>query len=64
MVRAVAPDSFVIRLAGPGTDAPPALAARRGGHGAIAERNLVGPEGGQVLAERAVGLTSSLRPER
>ena len=46
--------------------ATPALswrAARGGGYSAIAESNLVGPEGGRVLVERTVKLINSLWPQ-
>jgi hypothetical protein len=47
-------------LAGPGSQVPTARAARGGGYRAIAESNLVGPEGGQVVADRTVNLINSL----
>jgi hypothetical protein len=62
--RSRALQTFVIQLAGPGTYVPTGRAARGGGYSAIAESNLVGPEGGQVLADRTVELVNSLWPER
>jgi hypothetical protein len=61
--RSRALQTFVIQLAGPGTYVPTGRAARGGGYSAIAESNLVGPEGGQVLADRTVELMNSLWPE-
>ncbi|QDV69575.1 hypothetical protein Poly24_32910 [Rosistilla carotiformis] len=52
--RSPALQTFVIQLAGPGTYVPSARAARGGGYSAIVESNLVGPEGGQVLADQTV----------
>jgi hypothetical protein len=42
---------------------PTARAVRGGGYSAIAESNLVGPEGGQALTDRTVDLVNSLWPE-
>ena len=58
--RSRALQTFVIQLAGPGSYLPTARAARGGGYSAIVESNLVGPEGGQVLADRTVELINSL----
>ena len=60
--RSQALQTFVIQLAGPGSYLPTARAARGGGYSAIAESNLVGPEGGQVLVEKTVDLINSLWP--
>jgi hypothetical protein len=62
--RSRALQTFVIQLAGPGSYVPTAPAARGGGYSAIAESNLVGPEGGQVLADWTVELINSLWPEK
>jgi hypothetical protein len=62
--RSRALQTFVFQLAGSGSYVPTARAARGGGYSAIAESNLVGPEGGQVLADRTVELINSLWPER
>jgi hypothetical protein len=62
--RSRALQTFVIQLAGPGSYVPTARAARGGGYSAIAESNLVGPQGGQVLADRTVELINTLWPER
>ena len=62
--RSRALQTFVIQLAGPGSYLPTARAARGGGYSAIVESNLVGPEGGQVLADRTVELINSLWPEK
>ena len=61
--RSRALQTFVIQLAGPGTYVPTGRAARGGGYSATAESNLVGPEGGQALADRTVELMNSLWPE-
>jgi hypothetical protein len=61
--RSRALQTFLIQLAGPGTYLPTGRAARGGGYSAIAESNLVGPEGGQVLVDRTVKLINSLWPE-
>jgi hypothetical protein len=62
--RSRALQTFVIQLAGPGTYVPTARAVRGGGYSAIAESNVVGPEGGQVVADRTVELINSLWPEK
>ena len=62
--RSRAIQTFVIQLAGPGSYVPTAGAVRGGGYSAIVESNLVGPEGGQVLADRTVELIDSLWPEK
>jgi len=61
--RSRALQTFVIQLAGPGSYLPTGRAVRGGGYSAIAESNLVGPEGGQVLADRTVELINSLWAE-
>jgi hypothetical protein len=61
--RSRALQTFLIQLAGPGTYVPTGRAAQGGGYSAIAESNVVGPEGGQVLADRTVELINSLWPE-
>ena len=60
--RSRALQTFVIQLAGPGSYLPTARAAHGGGYSAIVESNRVGPEGGQVLADRTVDLINSLWP--
>jgi len=54
--------TFVIQLAGHGTYVPTPPAVRGGGYSAIAASNVVGPEGGQALVDRTVGLINSLWP--
>lgn len=61
--RSRALQTFIIQLAGPGSYLPTERAARGGGYSAIVESNLVGPEGGQVLADQTVDLINSLWPE-
>lgn len=58
--RSPALQTFVIQLAGPGSYVPTQLAAHGGGYSAIVESNKVGPEGGQVLADKTVELMKSL----
>ncbi|WP_074311293.1 hypothetical protein [Singulisphaera sp. GP187] len=60
--RSRALQTFIIQLAGPGSYLPTERAARGGGYSAIVESNLVGPEGGQVLADQTVELINSLWP--
>ncbi len=62
--RSRALQTFIIQLAGSGSYVPTARAARGGGYSAIAESNVVGPEGGQVLADWTVELINSLWPEK
>ncbi|MCA1686945.1 MAG: hypothetical protein LC745_13440, partial [Planctomycetia bacterium] len=60
--RSRALQTFVVQFVGPGSYVPTGRAAWGGGYSAIAESNLVGPEGGQVLTERTVELINSLWP--
>lgn len=60
--RSPALQTFVIQLAGPGSYLPTERAARGGGYSAIAESNLVGPEGGQALVEQTLELINALWP--
>ncbi len=52
--RSPALQTFLIQLAGPGTYVPTQKAVDGGSYSAIAESNLVGPEGGQELAEKTL----------
>jgi len=53
--RSKALQTFVIQLAaGPGTYLPTERAVHGAGYSAVAQSNLVGPEGGQVLVDRTV----------
>ncbi|MCC6152130.1 MAG: hypothetical protein IT367_00115 [Candidatus Hydrogenedentes bacterium] len=54
--------TFVIQLAGPGTYVPTPRAQRGGGYSAIIESNVVGAEGGQVLADKTVEAVNALWP--
>jgi hypothetical protein len=58
--RSKALQTFVIQLVGPGTYLPTEKAVRGGGYSAIAESNVVGPEGGEILVDRTVELINSL----
>ena len=62
--RGRALQTFILQLAGPGTYLPTAVAVRGGGYSAIVASSVVGPEGGQVLVDRTVGLINSLWPEK
>ena len=62
--RSKALQTFVIQLAGPGTYLPTERAVRGGGYSAIVESSLVGPEGGQMLAERTIETINSLWPSQ
>ncbi len=64
--RSDAVQTFVIQLAGSGDYYLPTERAVRGGsYSAIAESNMVGPEGGQILVDRTVGLIHAMwtKPE-
>ncbi|GMW01774.1 MAG: hypothetical protein AMXMBFR84_29110 [Candidatus Hydrogenedentota bacterium] len=61
--RSKALQTFVIQLAGPGTYVPTERAAKGGGYSAVAESNVVGFEGGQVLTEKTVEAINALWPE-
>ncbi len=54
--------TFVIQLAGPGTYVPTPRAQRGGGYSAVVESNVVGAEGGQVLADKTVEAVNGLWP--
>jgi len=58
--RSKALQTLVIQLVGPGSYLPTGKAVRGGGYSAIAESNVVGPEGGQILVDRTVELINGL----
>ena len=58
--RSKALQTFLIQLAGPGSYLPTEPAVRGGGYSAIAESNKVGPEGGQVLADKTVEVLNAM----
>jgi hypothetical protein len=60
--RSNALQTFVIQLAGPGSYLPTEKAVKGGSYSAVVQSNLVGPEGGQNLVDRTVGLINSLWP--
>jgi hypothetical protein len=62
--RSRALQTFVIQLAGPGSYVPTSRAAKGGGYSAIVESNLIGPEGGQALADQTVDLINALFPTK
>lgn len=62
--RSAALQTFVIQLSGPGSYVPTERASLGGGYSAIPESNLVGPEGGQALAEQSLQVLNSLWSER
>jgi hypothetical protein len=49
---------------GPGGYVPTARAVRGGGYSAIAESNVVGPEGGQMLTDATVDAINALWPNK
>ena len=68
--RSRAAQTFMIQLVGPGVGPfgyfgylPTERAVRGGGYSAIIQSNLIGPEGGQILVDRTVGLIDSLWAE-
>ena len=61
--RSPALQTFVVQLVGPGGYVPTARAVRGGGYSAIAESNVVGPEGGQALVDETTELIHSLWPD-
>ncbi|MDZ4858546.1 MAG: hypothetical protein SGI88_06150 [Candidatus Hydrogenedentes bacterium] len=60
--RSRALQTFIIQLAGHGTYVPTERAAKGGGYSAIAESNVVGHEGGQVLTEMTIEAINLLFP--
>jgi hypothetical protein len=58
--RSNALQTFVIQLAGPGSYLPTEKAVKGGSYSAVVQSNLVGPEGGQILVDRTVGLINSM----
>jgi len=46
--------TFLVQLAGPGTYVPSPRSVEGGGYGSMAASNPVGPEGGQILADRTL----------
>lgn len=62
--RSRAMQTFLLQLSGPGTYLPTERAVRGGGYSAVVQSSVVGPEGGQELVERTVGLINSLWPDR
>lgn len=58
--RSKAVQTFVVQLAGPGTYLPTEKAIRGGHYSAVVHSSLVGPEGGDVLVNRTVGIINSL----
>jgi hypothetical protein len=62
--RSRAVHTFVIQLVGPGGYVPTARAVRGGGYSAIAESNVVGPEGGQMLTDATVDAINALWPNK
>ncbi len=52
--------TFIVQLAGPGTYLPTKKAIRGGHYSAVVHSSLVGPQGGNVLVDRTVGIIDSL----
>jgi len=61
--RSKAVQTFVVQLVGPGTYLPTEKAIRGGHYSAVVHSSLVGPEGGNVLADRTVNIINSLWTE-
>ncbi len=61
--RSKAIQTFVVQLTGPGTYLPTDKAIRGGHYSAVVHSSLVGPEGGDVLVDRTVGVLDSLWPQ-
>ena len=59
-LRSPALQTFLVELAGPGSYVPSRRSTQGGGYGSMPASNPIGPEGGQVLAEKAVELIRSL----
>lgn len=62
-VKSPALQTFIVQLAGSGTYVPSPRAAAGGGYGAVPASNPVGPEGGQILADKTVDLIRELWKE-
>ena len=58
--RSQAIQTFVIQLVGGAGYVPTAEAVRGGGYSAVVQSSVIGPEGGQVLADRTVDLVNGL----
>jgi len=58
--RSKAVQTFIVQLAGPGTYLPTKKAIRGGHYSAVVHSSLVGPQGGNVLVDRTVGIIDSL----
>ena len=58
--RSKALQTFTIQLVGPGYYVPTAEAVQGGGYSAIPQSCAIGPEGGQILVDRTVGLIDEL----
>lgn len=53
-VRSPATHTFLVQLEGTGTYVPSPRSVYGGGYGSVSASNLIGPEGGQQLAELTV----------
>lgn len=62
-VKNPALQTFLVQLAGPGTYISSQRAVQSGGYGSVPASNPVGPEGGEILADRTVQLIRSLWPK-
>lgn len=59
-LRSPALQTFLVELAGSGSYVPSLRSTQGGGYGSMPASNPIGPEGGQVLAEKTVELIRSL----
>lgn len=58
--RSKAVQTFIVQLTGRGTYLPTERAVRGGGYSAVVHSSLVGPEGGQLLVDRTVGIVDTI----
>jgi hypothetical protein len=59
-LRSPALQTFLVELAGSGSYVPSRRSTQGGGYGSMPASNPIGPDGGQVLAEKTVELIRSL----
>ena len=59
-VRCPAPQTFLVQLAGPGTYVPSPRSVSGGGYGSVPASNPIGPQGGQLLADKTVRIIEAM----
>lgn len=62
-VRSPALQTFLVELAGPGSYIPSRRSTKGGGYGSVPASNPIGPDGGQILADKTITLLRSLWTE-